>query len=124
MTIDTEVKKIIVEIEGEEYELAEKTIETSDALVELEEKLKGKPLYRLWQAELKILLGDAAMKKLFKDGRKENIDRMKAIYLGVAEAFNMQSDEMDAEYRESKFENINSGIAPINELLKLVNKAR
>lgn len=124
MVIDTEVKRIVVEIEGEEYELAPKTIETSDALVEIEDKLKGKPLYRLWQAELEILLGKEAMGRLFRDGKKENIDRMKAIYLGVANAFNMQSDEMDREYRESKFENINGSIAPLNEFLKLTGNGR
>jgi len=122
MVIDTEVKRIVVEIEGEEYELAPKTIETSDALVALEDKLKGKPIYRLWQEELRILLGEDAVKKLFKDGRKENIDRMKAIYLGVAEAFNMQSDELDKEYRESKMEAINGRIAPLNEFLRNVKK--
>lgn len=119
MVIDTEVKRIIVEIDGEEYELAPKTIEISDRLVEVEDKLKGKPLYRLWQEELKLLLGEDAVKKIFKNGKKENLDRMKAIYLGVAEAFNMQGDELDREYRQTKFESINSSIAPMNKFLEL-----
>ena len=123
MTIDTEVKRIVVEIEGEEYELAANTIETNDALMAAEEKLKGKALYKLWQAELKILLGEETMNKLFKDGKKENIDRMKAIYLGVADAFNMQSEDMDRQYRESKLDGINGKIAPMNELLKLMKQA-
>ena len=119
MVIDTEVKRIVVEIDGEEYELAPKTIEISDRLVEVEDKLKGKPLYRLWQEELKLLLGEDAVKKIFKDGKKENLDRMKAIYLGVAEAFNMQGDELDREYRANKFESINDSIAPMNKFLEL-----
>ena len=32
--------------------------------------------------------------------------------------------EMDREYRESKFENINGSIAPLNEFLKLTGNGR
>lgn len=124
MVIDTDVKRIVVEIDGEEYELAPKTIEISDELVEIEEKFKGKAEYRMWQAELKLLLGEEAMQKIFKDGKQENLDRMKAIYLGVAGAFNMQGDDMDREYRENQFRNINGNIAPLNELLKLVKQTK
>lgn len=124
MVIDTDVKRIVVEIDGEEYELAPKTIEVSDRLVEIEERCKGKPEYKMWQEELKLLLGDDAVAKIFKDGKRENLDRMKAIYLGVANAFNLQGDEMDREYRENQFRNINGNIAPLNELLKLVKQTK
>lgn len=85
--IDTRIDRVRVEIEGREYALAEKTVERAEALIEARRKLRSAPGYRLWLAELRILLGKRAVKRLFPHGDRENIDRMQRIHGGVMRAF-------------------------------------
>lgn len=87
MRIDTDIDHVRVEIDGEEYAVAEKTIATAEALSDAAQRCEGKPVYRLWLAELEVLLGADAMRNLFHDGKRENIDRIQRIHAGVWEAF-------------------------------------
>ena len=58
--IDTDVSEVIVEIEEKEYALAPRTVEVMEKLQEAERSNMGKPVYKLWLAELEILLGKEA----------------------------------------------------------------
>lgn len=118
--IDTEVENIIVEIDDKEYPVAAKTIEVSDKLYEIEAESKGKPAYKMWLAELRVLLGDAAVNELFHSGKAENVDRIQSIYMGVAKAFNHHFDAIEAGNRESDMQAVATALAPINELLRQV----
>ena len=48
-------------------------------------------------AELRILLGRRAMKKLFTAGEKENLDRMQRIHDGVLRAFEHNAAQIEEE---------------------------
>ena len=85
--IDTRIERVRVEIEGRQYALAEKTVGLAKELIETRRKLGSAPGYRLWMAELRLLLGRRAVKRLFPHGDKENIDRMQRIHGGVMRAF-------------------------------------
>ena len=54
--IDTDIKAITVEIEEKEYTVAAKTVEIADRLAEAAKKCAGQPEYKLWLAELEVLL--------------------------------------------------------------------
>lgn len=118
MRIDTDIPEIIVEIEGREYALAPRTVEVMDRLAEAERASMGKPVYKLWLAELEIILGKAACRELFTGGRAENVDRLQMIYAGVARAFQHTEDAVSASTRERELEAVATALAPLNELLK------
>ena len=43
MRIDTDVDRVLVEIEGAEYEVAPKTVAVADALIDAAARCDGKP---------------------------------------------------------------------------------
>ena len=117
--IDTEAPEVIVEIDDREYPLAERTIETFEKLLSVERELKGKPDYLIWQAELEILLGKAAYREIFPDGKKTNLDRMQRIFVGVAGAFN----HVQTELEEARRERLTSTVAPLTDMLRQMRAA-
>lgn len=124
MQIHTETDAIIVEIDGEDYPLAERTVAVADALLNAARRCRGKPEYRLWLEELRILLGKAAVDRLFSDGRAENLDRMERIHAGVRDAFGANSAALAAERlkdRADSLRQITEALIPLNELLGRVS---
>lgn len=110
MRIDTEIAEITVEIEDNEYTLAPRTVELCDKLRGLEKKYEGQALYRLWLAELELIMGKAAVKQIFPGGGRENVDRMYAIYRGVAKAFYYNADALDSDARAGELEQFDGAI--------------
>ena len=96
MVINTDIRDIIVEIDGAEYPVAAKTIDVAEKLEDANRKYVGKARqYELWLAHLRILLGAEAVKEIFPGGKKENLDRMEAIYIGCMQAFNYNRPKAD-----------------------------
>ena len=118
MRIDTDIPQMTVEIEDNEYTVAPRTVEIADKLLDIETANAGKPLYKLWRAELEVLLGKKACAELFKDGNRENIDRLQRIYAGVSRAFNYTADELDTEAAERRMQALAGALGPLNELLQ------
>ena len=114
MRIDTDIDQVRVEIDGEEYAVAEKTIATAEALSDSFQRCEGKPVYRLWLAELEVLLGADAMRKLFRDGKRENIDRIQRIHAGVWDAF----DKNGRAVLERKAQLQCEQLEPMNDFLR------
>lgn len=125
--IDTAVERAAVMIEGTEYPVAEKTVAVVEKLLAAQHDCAGKPEYRLWLAELEVLLGKPAVKALFRDGKRENIDRMQAIHAGVCAAFERNSDRIDRETatrRSEAFAQLAEAVEPINALLRQLEQAQ
>lgn len=121
MIINTELKQIYVEIEGEEYPLAERTIATEEKLDAAFKNLVGQPVYRAWLAELEVLLGKSATKKLFPNGKNENLDRLYMIRTGVASAYEQNRMTADAIASERRAEavDLSSITGPVDKLNRL-----
>lgn len=117
MIIDTDISSIIVEIEGNEYPIAEKTVETADKLIDAQKRCAGQPQYKMWMAELEVLLGKPAISALFSRGKKENIDRMQRIHAGVVNAFEYNAAAVADEQAKQQMEQV----APINDLIQQIN---
>ena len=118
MIINTEVQTATVEIEDTEYTIAPRTIETMEKLIDIENTNQRQPKWVLWRLELEVLLGKTACRKLFHDGKKENLDRMERIYNDVSEEFNRASNAITTETQEQAAQVISDALAPVNELLK------
>ena len=115
-TIDTYIDAVSVEIDDNVYPVAAKTIDTAEKLMDAARRMEGQPEYKLWLAEMEVLLGKAAVKTLFPNGRKENLDRMYRIYCGVYEAFEYNADKVKAE----KLEVEQDKIAGITDMFKQI----
>ena len=95
MHIDTEIRPVIVEIDGKEYDVAPKTVELLEKLRHAEDTTvkAGKMRHEMEIEQLEILLGRQAVRELFSAGKRENVDRVDAIYYGVLDAFDASSRE-------------------------------
>ena len=122
MRIDTDIKTVLVEIDGEEYEVAENTIATFEKIDKVMTDMVGKPTFRVWMAVIEILLGKTAYKKIFSDGKNENIDRIERIYEGVMKAYRYNSETFREEQEQEKSDNVADRIKPITDMVKELNK--
>lgn len=109
----SDISPIIVEIEGNEYPLAAKTVEVLDKLRAAQESCTGMMQHNLWLAELRVLLGSTAIEKLFVNGAKENVDRLQRIHAGVVNAFEHHSMNTEKQIAETR-------MAMIDDLLRFL----
>ena len=93
MHIDTEIRPVIVEIDGREYPVAPKTVGVLEKLRRSEDDAvkAGRMRHELIMEHLELLLGRPAVREIFPSGRDENVDRMEAVYAGVLDAFDANS---------------------------------
>ena len=126
MKIDTSIKTALVEIEGVEYPVAPKTVMTAQQLKRLADDAEGHMAeYELWQAQLRVLLGDQAINSLFPRGEGENLDRMERIYEGVMAAFDyngLKAREARAQTALAQMSDALKQLAPLRELLASVDE--
>lgn len=119
-TIDTYINDMSVEIDEKVYHVAAKTIETAEKLFDVAKRMEGQPEYKMWLAEMEVLLGKAAVKEIFPNGRKENLDRMYRIYCGVYEAFEYNAEQVQQEKMEVQQEKIAGVTDMIKQILAAV----
>ena len=122
-----EPKNIFVRIDGEEYEIAPRTPETDRKLQAHNEKVDSMSVYEAGINMCKILLGDEAVKKIFPNGDKENLNRLYFIAKGVDEAYQAEYQELrDKEFDETlaKMDKLAERTKPVIEMIDRTNNAR
>lgn len=124
MRIDADIREVSVEIDGNTYPVAAKTVAVAEKLKKAQEISEGaKPQYELWLSHLEILLGAKAVRALFPDGRNENLDRMEAIYYGVMDAFDVNGRELRAARSDrltDQAAELADALEPVTRLLALL----
>lgn len=128
MRIDTEIRPVIVEIDGKEYDVAPKTVELLEKLRGAEDAAvkAGKMRHEMEMEQLELLLGRQAVRELFKAGKNENVDRVDAIYYGVLEAFDASSRERREARTDAmadEFRAIAETLKPLAEMMALMRNA-
>lgn len=128
MRIDTEIRPVIVEIDGKEYNVAPKTVELLEKLRGVEDAAvkAGKMRHEMEMEQLELLLGRQAVRELFSAGKKENVDRVDAIYYGVLEAFDASSRERREARTDAmadEFRAIAETLTPLAEMMALMRNA-
>lgn len=119
MRIDTDIERVRIEIEGEEYEVAPKTVAVADALIDAAARCDGKPEYKQYLADLEVLLGADAVRRLFPDGKRENIDRMQRIHAGVLDAFDYNNRAVQEQTAQRQRESLE----PMSDFLRQLAQA-
>lgn len=122
ISINTEIESVSVEIDGAVYELAPKTAAVAEELIAAQAKHIGQPEYKLWRAQLEILLGKVAVKELFRGGKDENLDRMERIHAGVFAAFDYNHEQIAKDRMNESADSIAAALAPVNELLRRLSQ--
>ena len=120
-------KKVSVRIDGEEYEVAARTPEIDKKLQQHNENLDSMTSYEASMNLCQILLGEDAVKKIFPNGEKENLNRMYYIARGVDGAYQAEYQEMrDKEYEEtlSKMDKLAERSKPVIEMIDRTNNAK
>lgn len=122
MIINTDVAKIVVEIDDNEYELADRTIELMKKLVKIEEDsvASGRLEPEKQLDQLQLLMGKEAVRKVFPKGQKENADRLNAIYYGVIQAFDTNAARVRAENAQARREELNAVTEPLKPLAEVL----
>ena len=128
MRIDTEIRPVIVEIDGKEYDVAPKTVELLEKLRGVEDAAvkAGRMRHEMEIEQLELLLGRQAVRELFKAGKNENVDRVDAIYYGVLEAFDASSRERREARTDAmadEFRAIAETLQPLAEMMALMRNA-
>lgn len=119
-----EPKKIFVRIDGVEYEVAERKPEIDEQLQRHNENLDTMSAYDSSYNLVRILLGDEAVKKIFPNGKNENLNRMYYIAKGVDNAYQTEYQEMrDKEYEEtlSKLDTLAQRSKPVIDMIDRSN---
>lgn len=125
--LSKDTKKIFVRIDGEEYEVAERTAETDEKLQEHNNKLESMNQYEASYNLVKILLGEDAVKKVFPNGKKENLTWMYRVAKGVDEAYQAEFQELrDKEYEDTlaKMDKLAERSKPVIDMIDRTNKRR
>ena len=120
-------QQIFVRIDGEEYEVAARTPEIDRKLQAHNENVDKMSAYEASLNLCKILLGDEAVKKLFPNGEKENLNRMYYIARGVDEAYQEEYQEMrDKEYEETlqKMDKLAERTRPVIDMIDRASNSR
>lgn len=128
MRIDTEIRPVIVDIDGKEYDVAPKTVELLEKLRGVEDAAvkAGKMRHEMEMEQLELLLGRQAVRELFNAGKNENVDRVDAIYYGVLEAFDASSRERREARTDAmadEFSAIAEALKPLAEMMALMRNA-
>lgn len=120
MNIDTEVRGVVVTIDGVDYPVRDRTEETEELLREHDRRAATSTQYESDINLLEILLGKDAVKALFPNGKKESLLRLHKIARGVVDAYEYEMNEMekdDIEKQLKQWEEIGSRTKPVIELL-------
>ena len=122
-----EPKDIFVRIDGAEYKVASRTPETDRKLQAHNDNLDKMSSYEASMNLCKILLGEDAVKQIFPNGEKENLNRMYYIARGVDDAYQEEYQEMkDKEFEDtlSKMDKLSERTKPVIEMIDRTNNAR
>ena len=120
MNIDTEVRNVVVTIDGVDFPVRERTEETEELLREHDRRAGTATQYESDITLLEILLGKDAVKQLFPGGKKESLLRLHKIARGVIDAYEYEMNEMDKaeiEKQLKQWEEVGERTKPVIELL-------
>lgn len=118
--INTTVIPGQVKIEGEIYDVAERTAAILNRLMALGTQLNDRPLYEFQLAALREILGQDAYEHLFSAGDDENVDRIQLIYDGVMEEFTGNEKRIQAQQIQAATDQVRAVFNPINDMLRRV----
>ena len=122
MIIDTQINEQIVTIDGEDYTVAPKTIAVAEKIERIDEQ--NTKAYEKWLAVMEVLIGREAVKKIFPNGKNENLDRIEDIYYKIVLAFDSNGSRLRQQRAESneELDVVLSQVEKLKPYLEIINK--
>lgn len=123
-TIDYRAKDpVTVSIEGNEYEIAERTAKTEKALRELESRVRSDSQYESDLALTGILIGKDAVSELFPNGEDENLNRLHYYAVKLLELYQDEYRQIEAERYEATLKQMDAITSRAESVLSLAELA-
>lgn len=98
-----EFKNRILEINGKEYPVAERTGALVQRITEEhDEKLKELTEYERYKVLISAILGEEAFEELFPSGEEESLNKMAQVAWYAQEEFNADIKEMEKQQRQKQ----------------------
>ena len=114
--VEFEETTYLIELDGVEYEIPQRTAELEEKIREHDEKLPAMSEYDGNISMLEILFGKANVKKMFPEGKKVNLDKLAKVTKYSISLFM-------AEFNKIQAEEIQHSMQEIEPLLKQVTEA-
>ena len=119
-----EEKHHIIEVDGIDYEIPQRTAELEKKIREHDEKTATMSEYEGNMAMLGILFGEDKAKQMFPDGEKTNLDKLaKCVRFSLA-LFMNEYNKMQDEDLQSKLSELKPVLDSVTDLTKAANKFR
>lgn len=117
MTLDYIEKHHILEVDGKEYEIPQRTVEIEAKIKEHDETIEVYTEYENNMKMLEILFGEKAAKEMFPDVKTTNLDKLsKCVKMALAAYYSTLHAEKD--------EAISKTVKELKTVLKEINRAK
>ncbi len=116
-----EEKHHILVVDGNDYEIPQRTEEISEKLKAHDEKLDSLTEYEANIELLEILFGKTKVKKMFPAGKKTNLDKLSQCTAYAISLYMAEFNRVQTEKLSKKLEEVNPLINQISEVGKTVS---
>lgn len=123
MTLEHEVKHHILEVDGIEYEIPQRTAALDEKLREHDSKIAERSEYESNMNLLEIIFGAKSAKTMFPDGKQTNLDKLAKCVKMTLALFSMESNEIRNEEMKKKLESVKPVMDIVSEMADGVQKA-
>ena len=124
MTLEYTEKHHILEVDGVEYEIPQRTAALNKKMEEHDEKMKDRSEFENNFDLLCILFGKTNAKKMFPEGEKCNLDKLaKCVKLAMA-LYLAEFNEIQQEDMKQTLEKISPLLGTLKDAEKAVNMAQ
>ncbi len=127
MDLSYEPKEVYVTIDGVDYRVADRTDETEQKLAAHDKRIGSVSTFESDYELVEILLGKEAAAKIFPNGKRENLNRLAYIALGVLEAYKAEINairEKELEKSLSTMDKLAEHAEPVLEMINTASDSR
>lgn len=119
--IEFEEKHHIIEVDGIEYEIPQRTPVLEDKIREHDENISKQSEYKSNYSLLEILFGEKAAKQMFPDRDNTNLDKLAKVTKISIDLFMTEFNKMQLNALKDSFAEIKPMISAADKVTKLTN---
>lgn len=122
--VDFKEKKYFIELDGEQYEIPQRTKILEEKIKEHDEKLHEMTEYEANMLLIEIMFGKENAKKMFPDGENTNLDKLaKCVKYAIA-LYATEITEIKSEDTKKQIEELKPLLKPISDISNIMSNAK